>query len=194
MPRYRSYVLFKLSHKMENTPGANAPVLRERIDSLDALRGFDMFWITGGEGIFHALAPLTGWSLFIWMSKQLGHVPWNGFHFYDMIFPLFLFIAGISMPFSLSRRLEKGNTRRQVYMHIFKRMILLVFLGMIYNGLLEFDWQNMRYASVLARIGLGWFFAALIFMNTTRKTQYFWFAGILVVYWLIMTFVPVPGV
>ena len=67
-----------------------------RLHSLDALRGFDMFWIMGGEGIFIALASLTGWPFLQWWSSQLHHVQWDGFRFYDMIFPLFLFIAGIS--------------------------------------------------------------------------------------------------
>ncbi len=178
---------------MEKEQIKSTPLLKNRLDSLDALRGFDMFWIVGGEGIFHALAALTGWSFFIWISGQLEHVKWNGFHFYDMIFPLFLFIAGISMPFSLTKRLERGDSRRKVYGHIIKRMLILVFLGMVYNGLLEFNWEHMRYASVLARIGMGWFFAALIFMNSTRKTQYYWFGGILIVYWLVLNFIPVPG-
>ena len=76
----------------------NKPDLK-RLHSLDALRGFDMFWIMGGGGIFIALASLTGWAPLQWWAGQLEHVPWHGFHFYDMIFPLFLFIAGISFPF-----------------------------------------------------------------------------------------------
>jgi len=168
-------------------------ILSERLASLDALRGFDMFWIVGGEGIFHALAKLTGWSAFVWISLQLEHTEWNGFTFYDMIFPLFLFIAGVSMPYSLTKRMNRGDTRKQIYWHVTRRMLLLVFFGMIYNGLLRFNWEHMRYASVLGRIGLGWFFAALIFLNTKRRGQYIWFAGILIGYWLIMRFIPVPG-
>jgi predicted acyltransferase len=179
---------------MENEEKTSGGVIKSRLDSLDALRGFDMFWIMGGEGIVHTLAQLTGWSVLVMMSTQLEHVEWNGFHFYDMIFPLFLFIAGVSMPFSLSKRMEREKSRKKIYFHIIKRMLILVFLGMIYNGLLEFDWEKMRYASVLARIGLGWFFAALIFINTTRKSQYYWFGGILVLYWLMLSVIPVPGI
>jgi predicted acyltransferase len=169
------------------------PVMKSRLVSLDALRGFDMFWIVGGEGIFHALAKLTGWSALIWISSQLEHAEWNGFTFYDMIFPLFLFIAGVSMPYSLSKRINRGDSRKQIYLHVVKRMLLLVFFGMVYNGFFRFDWEHMRYASVLARIGLGWFFAALIFLNTKKRGQYIWFAGILIGYCLIMKLVPVPG-
>ncbi|MCB9299988.1 MAG: DUF5009 domain-containing protein [Lewinellaceae bacterium] len=165
----------------------------KRVYSLDALRGADMFWIMGGEHIFHALAKLTGWGVFVWMAHQLEHTKWDGFTFYDMIFPLFLFIAGVSMPYSLNKRIDRGDSRAQIYRHVVQRMLLLVFFGMVYNGFLKFDWENMRYASVLARIGLGWFFAALIFLNFNRRGQAIWFVGILIAYWLIMTFIPVPG-
>ena len=69
----------------------------QRLLSLDALRGFDMFWIIGGEGVAHAAAALTGWGWLAWLSGQLHHPEWNGFTFYDLIFPLFLFIAGAAM-------------------------------------------------------------------------------------------------
>jgi predicted acyltransferase len=83
----------------------------KRLHSLDALRGFDMFWIMGGEGIFAGLALLTGWPVLKWWAEQCEHVPWHGFHFYDMIFPLFLFIAGISFPFSLAKRIANNDSR-----------------------------------------------------------------------------------
>jgi predicted acyltransferase len=178
---------------MEKEKKTSESVLKSRLASLDALRGFDMFWIVGGEGIFHALAKLTGWTVLVWISTQLEHAEWNGFTFYDMIFPLFLFIAGVSMPYSLSKRINRGDSRKQIYWHVVKRMLLLVFFGMVYNGFFRFDWEHMRYASVLARIGLGWFFAALIFLNTKKRGQYIWFAGILIAYWLIMKLIPVPG-
>lgn len=165
----------------------------ERLMSLDALRGFDMFWITGGHILVAALAGMTGWGVFTWMEGQLHHVEWNGFHFYDMIFPLFLFIAGVTWPFSYQKRKENGQRREKIYRHVFQRMLLLVFFGMIYNGLLRFDFENMRYASVLARIGIAWFFAAIIVMNADPKWWIAWFAGILLAYWAMMAWIPVPG-
>ena len=164
-----------------------------RLVSLDALRGFDMFWIMGGENIVHALAQLTQWTLFIWLGTQMEHVEWNGFRFYDNIFPLFLFIAGVTMPFSLTRRMERGDSKGKLYQHIIIRGLLLVILGFIYNGLLRFDFDNQRYASVLGRIGLAWMFAAIIFINTKTRGQIIWFAAILLGYWAIMMLVPVPG-
>lgn len=164
-----------------------------RLISLDALRGFDMFWIMGGENIIHALAQLTQWSLLIWLGTQMQHVEWNGFVFYDNIFPLFLFIAGVTMPFSLSRRLEKGDSKVKIYRHIIIRGALLVLLGSIYNGLLHFDFDHQRYASVLGRIGLAWMFAAIIFVNTNARGLIIWLGSILLGYWAMMKLIPVPG-
>ena len=165
----------------------------DRLLSLDTLRGFDMFWIAGGEYLMVALATLTGWPLFTWAAEQMEHVEWEGFRFYDMIFPLFLFIAGVSMPFSVLKRKQRGESMNKIYVHLLKRMLLLVLLGLIYNGLLRLDFENQRYASVLARIGIAWFLAAIIVLNTSIRGQVIWFASILLGYYAIMKLVPVPG-
>jgi predicted acyltransferase len=171
---------------MENQ---NKPSVK-RLQSLDALRGFDMFWIMGGEGIFVGLATLTGWPLFTWWAGQLDHVPWHGFHFYDMIFPLFLFIAGISFPYSLAKRIKNNDSRQSIYKHVIGRGLILVLLGIVYNNGVNFDFANMRYGSVLGRIGLAWMFAAIIFMNTKLSWRIVWLVGILVVYWLLFLIFP----
>ena len=171
---------------MENQTQSSA----KRLHSLDALRGFDMFWIMGGEGIFVGLASLTGWPFFKWWAGQLNHVPWHGFHFYDMIFPLFLFIAGISFPFSYAKRTANNDSRKSIYKHVISRGLILVLLGIVYNNGVVFDFANMRYGSVLGRIGLAWMFAALIFMNTKLTFRIVWLVGILVVYWLLFLIFP----
>jgi predicted acyltransferase len=162
----------------------------KRLYSLDALRGFDMFWIMGGEGIFIALASLTGWPVLKWWAEQLDHVPWHGFHFYDMIFPLFLFIAGISFPFSLAKRMEKNEAKKLIYKHIIFRGLILVFLGILYNNAVRFNLGELRYGSVLGRIGLAWMFAALIFMNTKLNARIIWFSALLIGYWLLLLLFP----
>lgn len=183
-----------MEQELKNQNQTNSPKPKSnRLVSLDALRGFDMLWIMGGERIITALADLTGASALIWAATQMEHVEWNGFHFYDLIFPLFLFIAGVSMPLSLDKRKASGESKAKMYRHIFIRMITLVIFGIIYNGFLEFNWGHIRYASVLARIGLGWFFAALIVMNSKPKWWYAWFGGILLFYWAILGLIPVPG-
>ncbi|MFN8240785.1 MAG: DUF5009 domain-containing protein [Bacteroidales bacterium] len=169
---------------MENKPET------KRLLSLDALRGFDMFWIMGGEGIFIGLASLTGWPIFQWWAGQLDHVAWHGFRFYDMIFPLFLFIAGISFPFSYAKRTASNESRQKIYRHVFTRGLLLVFLGIIYNNGVSFDFANLRYGSVLGRIGLAWMFAALIFMNTKLTWRIVWFWSLLIGYWLLLMLFP----
>lgn len=165
----------------------------ERLMSLDALRGFDMFWIIGGVPIVNALARLTEWSWLISFSKQMEHPKWHGFALYDLIFPLFLFIAGVSMPFSFEKRLARGQSKGSLYVHVIVRGLLLVLLGMIYNGLLKFDWATMRYPSVLGRIGLAYLFAGLIVLNTGVRGRLVWFFGLLVGYWAALKFIPVPG-
>ena len=172
----------------------------ERLLSLDALRGFDMMWIISGELIIHALEKASGDPVSRWMSEQLHHTKWNGFTFYDMIFPLFIFIAGISMPYSMGKQLDHPlnndlkSAKRKIYRSLIQRTLILIVCGMVVNGL--FKWQgyeSTRFASVLGRIGLSCFFAAHIFLNSSLRGQIFWFCGILLGYWLLMTFVPVPG-
>ncbi|TWU23797.1 acyltransferase family protein [Bythopirellula polymerisocia] len=164
-----------------------------RLKSLDALRGFDMFWIIGGGAIVHEAAQLTKWSWLEWMSGQLHHPEWHGFTFYDLIFPLFLFLAGVSMPYSFEKRLYRGDSKKLLYRHVLLRGLALVVLGWVYNGLLNFDWENLRYPSVLGRIGLAYLFAALIVLNADTRGCLLWIAGLLVGYWAALKFIPVPG-
>jgi predicted acyltransferase len=165
----------------------------ERLQSVDALRGFDMFWIIGGEGIAQAAAHLTGWAWLVWLTGQLEHPEWHGFKFYDLIFPLFLFLAGVSMPMSFDKRLARGDTKLQLTRHVIVRGLVLVLLGMIYNGLLNFDWPNTRLPSVLGRIGLAYLFTGLIVLNTGVRGQLIWLVGLLLGYWAALKLIPVPG-
>lgn len=165
-----------------------------RLESLDALRGFDMLWIIGGEEVVKTLADANNSSFLNVLSNQMTHVPWEGFHFYDLIMPLFLFMAGMSIPFSVSKRLALGESNSKIYMHAFKRWILLTILGMIYEGnLLAFDLNNLFIGSVLGAIGIGFFFSIIIYTRLNLKSQILLTAGLLLAYWSILTFVPVPG-
>ena len=165
-----------------------------RLYSLDALRGFDMFWIMGAEEIFHALADATKWGPFMAISHQLTHPAWNGFHLYDLIFPLFLFMAGVSTPFSVGRELEKGKSRQQLLFRVIKRGLILVLLGVIYNnGLNIKPIADIRFASVLGRIGLAYMFANIIYLYSVEKWQIFWFWFLIIGYWLLLKFTSAPG-
>ena len=166
-----------------------------RLYSLDALRGFDMFWIMGAEEIVHALFKATGSGFWGVISTQLTHPEWNGFHFYDLIFPLFLFIAGVATPYSVGRELEKGKTKQQVLWRVVKRGIILVLLGLVVNNGLEIKpLADIRFGSVLGRIGLAYMFANIIFIFTKKSgIQITWFCGLLIGYWLLLKFSSAPG-
>lgn len=175
-----------------------------RLISLDALRGFVMFWIMSGEHIIHALAKAAPFPFFIWMSSQLHHAEWNGITFYDMIFPVFLFVAGVSMPYSFEKKMQlagvktpkelPSNEKQKIYLSMLKRTCILLVLGFVVNGLLRFDgFDQTRFASVLGRIGIAWFLAGIIYLNFDLKKQIIWFAGILIGYYVTMKWVPVPN-
>jgi len=165
-----------------------------RLYSLDALRGFDMFWIMGAEEIVHSLAKITGGSFWEAMSIQLTHPDWHGFHFYDLIFPLFLFLAGVATPYSIGKELEKGKTRQQLLLRVIKRGLILVLLGIIYNNGLELrPISEIRFGSVLGRIGLAYMFANIIYLYTKQRGQIIWFCSLLVGYWLLLVFNSAPG-
>ena len=166
-----------------------------RLYSLDALRGFDMFWIIGAEEIFHSLAILTGYPLWVGMAEQLTHPAWNGFHFYDLIFPLFLFLAGVATPYSVGRDLENGKTRKELLFRVIRRGLLLVLLGIVYNNGLKFraSIDDYRLCSVLARIGLAYMFANIIYLYSKQTVQAIWFVVLLVAYWLVLKFNSAPG-
>jgi predicted acyltransferase len=167
----------------------------ERLQSVDILRGFDMFWISGGEHLVHALAVATGWLWASALARQLSHSTWEGFTFYDLIQPLFLFITGLTLPLAILRRLDRGAAPQEVVRRFFVRMLWLIVLGHIdKKGPISFDLANLRYTSVLGRIGVAGFVAGLIVLRFRRpRDQLLWVIGILVGYWAFLTFVPVPG-
>lgn len=170
------------------------PIGGQRLYSLDALRGFDMFWIMGAEEIFNSLAKATDSPALGWISNQLTHPAWNGFHLYDLIFPLFLFMAGVATPYSIGRELEKGNGRRKVLGRVVKRALILILLGIIYNnGLHLKPFDDIRFASVLGRIGIAYMFANIIFIYSKRNTQIIWFWALIIGYWLLLKFTSAPG-
>jgi predicted acyltransferase len=170
------------------------PGLPQRLYSLDALRGFDMFWILGGEEIVHSLATITGSPVMKAMSDQLTHPEWHGFHFYDLIFPLFLFLAGVATPFSVGKELDKGKSRNQLLVRVVKRGLILVLLGVIHNNHLELKpIAEIRFGSVLGRIGLAYMFANIIYLYTNQRGQIIWFCSLLIGYWFLLLFNAAPG-
>lgn len=162
-----------------------------RLESIDALRGFDMFWIAGGEDFIKALAQWTPRSVRAIVDEELEHVPWEGFHFYDLIFPLFLFLVGVVIPFSQGKLV--GERRATTYWRILRRTVLLFALGLLCNGVLQFDFSNLRIAGVLQRIALCYGIAAVVVLNTSVRGQALVTVAILLGYWALLAFVPAPG-
>lgn len=179
---------------MNNLKEATAPSTSGRLFSLDALRGFDMFWIMGAEEIFHSLSKATGSPFWHTIAEQFVHPDWNGFRFYDLIFPLFLFMAGVSTPYSVGRELEKGTPRIQLMWRVMKRTLILVVLGLIVNNGLEIrPIADIRFGSVLGRIGLAYMFANIIYLYCGQRAQIIFFWGFVIGYWLLLKFTAAPG-
>jgi predicted acyltransferase len=163
-----------------------------RVLSLDALRGFDMFWIIGGGTIFERLVEVWKHPVTETIRVQLDHVPWEGFHFEDLIFPTFLFLVGAVLPFAISRRVERGENSLRIHLHVVRRAVMLVLLGMILNGLLRFNWTEMRWPGVLQRIGLCYFLGALVVLHTNWRGQAILIGIVLLTYWAVTMLVPAP--
>ena len=166
-----------------------------RIVSLDALRGLDMLCILGVDRLFRALGDATHLPLFESLGNQMTHVPWAGLHVYDVIFPLFIFIVGVSMVFSLDRILERSG-RRAAVAKVLRRSVILFLLGIFYMGGIAGGLRNVYLAGVLQRIAEAYVFAGLIYCYLPRRPRAIAVTSValLVAYWALLTFVPVPGV
>ncbi|HAM09875.1 MAG TPA: DUF5009 domain-containing protein, partial [Bacteroidales bacterium] len=179
---------------MNKSEKTSSESTKGRLLSLDALRGFDMLWIIGGSGIINALAKNSDAGWLKVLDVQMTHVTWNGFHFYDLIFPLFMFISGIAIPFSVKSALSKNVSKGSLFLKVLRRMIILVILGILYNGVFRDGFENARYASVLGQIGIAYFFASVIFIySKSFNANMYWLAGILLGVSAMQLFVPVPG-
>jgi predicted acyltransferase len=164
-----------------------------RLLSLDALRGFDMFWIIGADSLVAGLRKISDTGAIKFVADQLEHEAWEGLRFEDLIFPLFVFIVGISVALSLPRTIQQSG-RNAAVRRIFRRAILLYLLGIIYYGGFATAFADIRLLGVLQRIALCYFFAALLFCYLKPQGLVAICAGLLLGYWALMTFVPVPGV
>jgi predicted acyltransferase len=174
-------------------------VRTSRIVSVDALRGLNMFWIIGGDGAIWALAEmlrgkgaaLDGIGAFL--HTQMTHVSWEGFRFYDFIFPLFIFVTGVSIVLSLPGLVEREGTRA-AHIRVLRRTLLLYALGIIYYGGASQHWADIRFLGVLQRIAICYGAASLLLLNLKLRGLVAACVALLVGYWALMTFVPVPGV
>ena len=176
-----------------NGPPANGEGAGTRLVSLDALRGFDMFWIIGGDYVVRSWPRIHDSAVTRELAAQMDHCEWAGFHFYDLIFPLFIFIVGVSQVFSISRMIERAG-RAAAIKRIAFRSVILFLLGILYMGGVANGFKNVYLVGVLHRIAVAYFFTALIFCFCRVRAMALICLALLAGYWALMTFVPVPGI
>ncbi len=159
------------------------PPAGQRLVSLDAFRGTIMALMVlvnnPGNG------STTYWPL--------QHAEWNGWTPTDVVFPSFVWIVGVAMTLSLSRRLETGVRRSKLFAQVFRRAVVLYALGLLIYAYPAFDFSTQRLLGVLQRIAICYLIAAAIYLTTRLRGQIIWIVSLLLGYWLIMTLVPVPG-
>jgi len=157
--------------------------LTGRLISLDVFRGITIV------GMILVNNPGT-WSK---VYKPLLHAPWNGWTPTDFIFPFFLFIVGVAMSLSLTKRLERGDSKSKIYAKIVTRTVIIFAIGFFLNLFPNFNFQQVRIPGVLQRIALCYFFASMIMLNFNKRWQVGWAVFLLGFYWILVKLVPVPG-
>lgn len=167
-----------------------------RLESIDALRGFDMLMIIFADRFFLHLnkASKTGTTQFL--ATQFDHPDWFGFHFYDIIMPLFLFLVGVVIPFSMERRVKAIDRKAKLYPHLIKRFLILFALGWIVQGnLLNLDINKFHvFSNTLQAIAVGYLFSCVAYIHLDKIGRYSLFAACLIFYGLLLEFANVPGI
>ena len=160
-----------------------------RLESLDVLRGFDLFCLVVLEMVLHPLAHAIDMPWFNSFMWGFSHVEWEGFSTWDLVMPLFLFMAGVSMPFSLSRYKDMPD-KMAVYRRIGKRVLLLWVFGMMCQGnLLALDPDRVYlYSNTLQSIAMGYLIASLLFLHVRIRVQIGIAAALLLIFWGTMEF------
>jgi predicted acyltransferase len=169
--------------------------MKKRFEDLDILRGLSVI------GMVFVLMPGAWEHRFDW----LNHAEWAGIPpLSDMIFPTFLFCIGFSIPLSFEKRIQNETDSSRILRHVFYRTTLLILIGLFLNAFPFFDIKNLRIPGVLQRIALCWFMVSLLFFISTKiksedslKFQLSLLSivaiVILVGYWMVLYFIPVPG-
>ncbi len=174
----------------------NSPFPPDRILSIDVLRGFDMLLIIFADRFFYHLHEGAGTPVTAALAGQFDHPEWFGSTFYDIIMPLFLFVVGAVIPFSLSERVRAALSRRDIYLKLLRRFVILFVLGWIVQGNL-LAWDSSRFhvfSNTLQAIAVGYFFSCLAWLHLSRRGRYALFAGCLILYAILLTVPAVPGV
>lgn len=170
-----------------------------RVVSVDALRGFSIVWIMGADGairtlgrMLHDKGPVLD-PVGRFLSDQMSHAEWAGFRFYDLVFPLFIFVTGVSIVLALPPLVEREG-KASVYLHVVRRALLLYILGLVFYGGFNQHLSDVRLVGVLQRIAICYLVASIMFLNFDWRGLTAALVALLGGYWALMTFVPVPGI
>ena len=170
----------------------HATLQRQRLESLDVLRGFDLFCLVGLEAVMHALDGAVDAPWFDRVMWCFTHVDWEGFSSWDLVMPLFMFMSGVTIPFALARYKREGN-KGVAYRRIIKRVLLLWILGMMCQGnLLGLNPERIYlYSNTLQSIAVGYLIASLLYLNCSVRVQIGVAAGLLLAFWGCMEWIQV---
>ncbi|MEP1490195.1 MAG: DUF5009 domain-containing protein [Algibacter sp.] len=176
---------------MEQTTKQN-----NRLLSIDVLRGFDMLIIIFADRFFAHLHEGSQTEFTKVLATQFEHPEWFGFHFYDIVMPLFLFVVGVVIPFSMERRVQEIGNKSKLYPHLIRRFIILFILGWIVQGnLLHFDIEEFQiFSNTLQAIAVGYLFTCVAYIHLNKMARYMLFIACLAVYALLLEFAGVPGI
>lgn len=170
--------------------------INNRLLSIDVLRGFDMLMIIFADRFFAHLHIAAQTETSGFLATQFEHPDWFGFHFYDIIMPLFMFLVGVVIPFSMERRVKEIDNKLKLYPHIIKRFIILFILGWIVQGnLLHFDINKFQiFSNTLQAIAVGYLFSCVAYIHFNKNVRYAFFGVCLLIYGLLLEFANIPGV
>lgn len=166
----------------------------ERLGSLDVLRGFDLFCLVFFQPVLRSLGRAADVPWLNAVCSQFEHVRWEGFAFWDIIMPLFMFMAGVSMPFAFAKHL-RTESKLQLYKRILKRVALLWLFGIMCQGnFLSLDTTRIFfYSNTLQAIAAGYLISAVLLIHFQQRGQLIVTSGLLLLYWVLLTFVQVDG-
>ncbi len=165
---------------MPNNP---TTAVTDRLVSLDVFRGITI------AGMVLVNNPGT-WAHIYW---PLQHAQWHGWTPTDLVFPFFLFIVGVAITLAFGSRVESGRSTRDLYLKVIKRSLIIFAIGLFLNAFPYFGLSELRIPGVLQRIAVCYFFASIIFLNTKIRTQVGITIALLLIYWVLVKFIPAPG-
>ena len=173
----------------------NKTIQNSRLMSVDVLRGFDLLMIMIADRFFINLDAGAKTNFTSALATQFEHPEWLGSHFYDFIMPLFLFVVGVVIPFSLGKRSTEAGAKSKLYPHLIRRFVILFILGWIVQGnLLFLDSTKFQiFSNTLQAIAVGYIFSCIAYIHLSKKGRYIMFGSCLIVYTILLALPSVPG-